>query len=81
PSHIFHNSNPYTFLIHRYVPDISPRPLALVMHSGHAMGGDEDELATLFQSSKRPHRVKRSDEVNREFLLELLAWIRKESKP
>lgn len=80
PGHIFHNSNPYTFLIHRYVPDISPRPLALVMHTDHPMGGDEDELATLFQSSKRPHRAERTDEVDREFLLELLTWIRKESE-
>ncbi|VAW30735.1 hypothetical protein MNBD_CHLOROFLEXI01-1117 [hydrothermal vent metagenome] len=74
PSHIFHNSNPYTYLLHRHVPDISPRPMALVMLKGNALGGDEDEMATLMQSSNLPNRLERVDRLAPKLLLELLTW-------
>jgi hypothetical protein len=74
PSHIFHNSNPYTYLLHRYVPEISPRPMALVMLKGNALGGDEDEMATLMQSSKLPNRLEQVDRLSPKLLLELLTW-------
>jgi hypothetical protein len=75
PNHIFHNNNPYTYLLHRYVPDIAPRPFALVMLKGHALGGDEDEMATLSQSSKPPHRLEQTEKLTLEFLHELLRWV------
>lgn len=76
PSHIFHNNNPYTYLVHRHVAKIAPRPLVLVLHKNHPLGGDDDELATLYQSSKPPHRFERVDQVNSAFLLEMIKWIR-----
>ncbi|MCP4416497.1 MAG: hypothetical protein GY805_07740 [Chloroflexi bacterium] len=74
PSHIFHNSNPYTYLLHRHVPEISPRPMALVMLKGNALGGDEDEMATLMQSSNMPNRLEQVDYLSTDLLLELLTW-------
>ena len=75
PSHIFHNNNPYTYLLHRHVPDISPRPLALVQLKGNALGGDEDEMATLMQSSNMPHRLEQVSSLSLDLLLELLTWV------
>jgi hypothetical protein len=74
PSHIFHNSNPYTYLLHRHVPEIAPRSMALVMLKGNALGGDEDEMATLMQSSKLPNRLEQVDRLTPTLLLELLTW-------
>ncbi len=75
PSHIFHNNNPYTYLLHRHVPDISPRPLALVQLKGNALGGDEDEMTTLMQSSKMPNRLEQVSSLSLDLLLELLTWV------
>lgn len=75
PSHIFQNNNPYTYLLHRYVPDISPRPLALVRLQGHSLGGDKEELKTLIQSSQKPYRLEQTKELTLQFLTELLDWI------
>jgi hypothetical protein len=77
PSHIFHNNNPYTYLLHRHVAEISPRPLALVMLKGSALGGDEDEMATLMQSSKLPNRLEQVSSLSLELLLELLNWMQR----
>lgn len=77
PSHIFHNNNPYTYLLHRHVADIAPRPLALVMLKGNALGGDEDEMTTLMQSSKMPNRLEQVSTLSMELLLELLTWVQK----
>ena len=75
PSHIFHNHNPYTYLVNRYTAKISPRPFAIIQHQGHALGGDEDELATLYQSSKDPRRLERTDKITTQLLLDLIQWI------
>lgn len=80
PKHIFHNSNPYTYLVDRYVADIAPRPLALVMHTKSSMGGDEDEMNGLYHSSKPPNRLERTDRLSLNLLLELLTWITENSK-
>lgn len=76
PSHIFQNrDNPYTFRLHRYTPKISPRPVAYVMNKAHPMGGDEDEIATLYQNSKEPRLVKQTAKLGVKELRELLAWV------
>lgn len=77
PSHIFHNNNPYTYLLHRAVPDISPRPLALVLLKGNALGGDEDEMTTLMQSSKMPNRLEQVSSLSLDLVLELLTWVQR----
>ena len=77
PSHIFHNNNPYTYLLHRHVADIAPRPMALVMLKGNALGGDEDEMTTLMQSSKMPNRLEQVSSLSMELLLELLTWVQR----
>ena len=74
PGHIFQNDNPYNFLLHRYTPKIAPRPIAYVMNKAHPMGGDEDELATLYQNSKDPRRVIQTDKLSVSQLRELIAW-------
>lgn len=78
PSHIFANPNPYTYLLSRYTPKISPRPLALVILKGHPQGGDDDEMANLYQNSKDPHRIERVEKLSPQFLLNLLAWIQED---
>ena len=75
PSHIFHNNNPYTYLLHRHVAEISPRPMALVILKNNPLGGAEDEMATLIQSSKLPHRLEQVDRLSMKLLLTLLAWV------
>jgi hypothetical protein len=77
PNHIFHNNNPYTYLLHRHVPDIAPRPLALVLLKGNALGGDEDEMTTLMQSSQMPNRLEQVSSLSLDLLLELLTWVQK----
>ncbi|RMH00695.1 MAG: hypothetical protein D6706_03205 [Chloroflexi bacterium] len=76
PRHIFQNSNPYTFLLSRQVKNIFPRPLALVILKSHPLGGKEDEMATLYQSSKAPHRLERVEQISPEYLLSLLEWVK-----
>ena len=74
PGHIFDNKNPYNFLLHRYTPKITPRPIAYVMNKAHPMGGDEDEFATLYQNSKDPRRVIQTKKLSVGQLTELVAW-------
>lgn len=80
PKHIFQNSNPYTYLVDRYVPDIAPRPLAFVMHTKSSLGGDEDEMNGLFHTSKPAHRFERTSKLSLSLLLELLHWVTENSK-
>lgn len=75
PQHIFQNSNPYTYLIDRYVADIAPSPLALVLHTNSNLGGSEDELGGLFHRSKLPHRLETTPKLTLELILELLEWV------
>lgn len=74
PKHIFQNSNPYTFLLDRYIGEIAPRPLTLLMHNNNALGGSEDEMNGLFQTSKPPHRLERIKKVTADVLIDLLQW-------
>jgi hypothetical protein len=75
PGHIFQNSNPYNFMLSRLVGQISPRPIALVQHLGHKLGGDESELGKLFQNSKEPHLLEKTDKLSSNFLIGLVRWI------
>ena len=75
PAHIFQNYNPYTYLLNRQIPHIAPRPLVLVRHRGHTLGGDAAVLQDLFQSSQPPHRLEETKKLSDAFLLELLTWI------
>lgn len=76
PGHIFHNNNPYTYLLSRYVQRISPRPAALVLLADHAMGGDEQEFAALFQSLQEPRRLEKMEKLSFAAFQALLEWIR-----
>jgi hypothetical protein len=75
PSHIFQNRNPYNFLLHRYTPKITPRPLAYIQNKAHPMGGDDDEIATLYQNSKDPRRLENVDKLSVRHLQDMLEWV------
>lgn len=75
PNHIFANDNPHKFFLGRYVHRIGPRPVSLVMHEGHALGGDQDELSAIYQTCSAPRRLKQVKEISPQFLLEELAWL------
>ena len=80
PQHIFYNNNPYTYLLSRYVKNIAPRPLALVMLENHSLGGEEEEYQTLFQSSKEPHRLEKTGKLSFKLMTELIEWIQSFNK-
>ncbi len=75
PPHIFYNNNPYTYLLSRYVKNIAPRPLALVLLKNHPLGGSEQEYNTLYQSSKDPRRLETIDKLSFKLLSELIDWV------
>jgi hypothetical protein len=77
PAHVFQNSNPYNFMLSRLVGQISPRPTALVQHVSHKLGGDEKELDKLFQNSKEPRLLEKTDKLSSKFLIGLVRWIEK----
>jgi hypothetical protein len=77
PAHIFQNNNPYTYLLHRHIAHIAPRPLALVMLKGHLLGGSEEEVNAIYQKSKEPRRLEQTDKISPEFFLNLLTWLEK----
>ncbi|MCA9996203.1 MAG: hypothetical protein KDE56_10675 [Anaerolineales bacterium] len=79
-AHIFYNHNPHTYLLARYARKLSPRPLAIIKHEGHPLGGDEDELNTLMQSSLPPHRLERTSEITPTLLHNLVRWVQAEAK-
>jgi pimeloyl-ACP methyl ester carboxylesterase len=80
PAHIFQNSNPYTYLLSRYAREIAPRPAALVMLTEHTMGGDEQEVAALYQSLQEPRRLEKLDRLSFTTLQELIEWVRQKGK-
>ncbi len=80
PAHIFHNNNPYTYLLSRYVKNIAPRPAALVMLADHAMGGDEQEHTILYQSLQEPRRLEKMERLSFAALQEILQWVRQPAK-
>jgi hypothetical protein len=77
PGHIFQNQNPYNFMLSRLVGQISPRPTVLVQHTGHKLGGDENELGKLFQNSKSPRLLEKAEKLSSSFLIGLIHWIEK----
>ena len=74
PQHIFHNQNPYNFLLSRYIKQISPNPVALVHLTKHPLGGDAQELNALYQSCQEPRRLETIEKLRFKFLTEMLAW-------
>lgn len=76
PAHVFQTQNPHTYFLPHHVADIAPRPLALIQHEGHAMGGNKKRIQLLFDSSRPPHRLEHVQEITPELLLELLNWMR-----
>lgn len=77
PQHLFDQSQPHTYMLSRYMGRIAPRPVVLVWQEGHALGGDKRELAELYKVTAEPRRVERTAEVSPQFLLDLLAWMKK----
>ncbi|MFQ5400296.1 MAG: hypothetical protein ACE5E7_11945 [Anaerolineae bacterium] len=73
--HIFDHSNPKAYDLAQYMPQIAPRPLALVWHEGHPLGGSKQEFRTLFECSKHPHKMARTEHINPELLLNVIEWI------
>lgn len=78
PSHIFQNSNPYTFSLSRYIAHIHPRPLSLIRLEDNPLGGDEARMDGLLAISQPPHRLDAAPEITADLLLEHLAWIEEE---
>jgi hypothetical protein len=75
PKHIFNNSNPYTFMVSRKVSDIAPRPLSILRLEKHPMGGEDETLLALYNSSKEPHRYETAVSVTPELLIEHVKWL------
>ena len=73
--HIFDQTHPHTFLLSRYTGRIAPRPVALVWQEGHPLGGDKQEMATLYKSTGEPRKAERTAEISPQFLLDLLEWM------
>lgn len=73
--HIFRTHNPHTYLLARHVRRIAPRPLVLVQHEGSQLGGADDEMGILMQSSLSPHRLERTRKITVRFLDPLIQWI------
>ena len=72
---LIHPEGTPPFMLHRYVPSISPRPLSLVKISNHPLGGDDKELNALLDSSQEPHRLESIDKLTLKFFLSQLEWI------
>jgi hypothetical protein len=75
PAHIFQNNNPYNFMLSRLVGQVSPRPLALAQHTSHQLGGKDAELDKLFQNSKAPRLLEKTEKLSSKFLIGLVRWI------
>jgi hypothetical protein len=76
PRHIFDNDNPLTYQLGRHIPNIAPRPIALVTPGPAKDSAADKELSTLHQCSLAPHRLDQAEVVTPEFILGLLSWIR-----
>jgi hypothetical protein len=81
PGHIFKNYNPHTFFLGRYASTITPRPAAFVLVEGHPLGGQADELASLYETAREPRRLERTREISPAFLLGLLSWLQESARP
>jgi hypothetical protein len=75
PGHIFQNQNPYNFMLSRLVGQIAPRPVVLAHHTSHKLGGKETELNTLFQNSKEPRLLEKTEKLTSKFLIGLVRWV------
>ena len=80
PKHIFQNNNPYTFMLHRYTPNIAPRALSIVKLNGHPLGGEDKELNALLDSSQKPHQLTSIDKLSIKFFIDQLNWIRESTQ-
>jgi hypothetical protein len=80
PGHIFANDTIVQYLLSRYVRHIAPRPYTQVWLTDHSMGGDEQEIKSLYQSSKDPHRVERTGKMSFKLLLSLIEWSLEQTK-
>lgn len=76
PRHIFDNDNPLTYQLARHIPNISPRPTALVTPGPAKDSSADKELRMLHQSSLAPHRLDQAEQVSPVFLHGLITWIR-----
>jgi hypothetical protein len=79
--HIFRNYNPHTFFLPRFVSTIAPRPAALVLLSGHPLGGEAEELESLYASAAEPRRLDHAPRVDPGLLLALINWLMSNSAP
>ena len=79
PEHIFNNVNPYTFMLSRKVADMAPRPLSILRLEDHPMGGEDDILLALYNSSKKPHRYETAVTLTPELLIEHIKWLESNS--
>jgi hypothetical protein len=78
--HIFKNYNPHAFFLGRFVANITPRPVVLVINEGHPLGGTADELGAILETCREPRRLERTREINPPFLMNLLNWLQKGGK-
>lgn len=74
-THIFDTSNPYAYMLSRQVSKISSRPMVLVQHKGHKLGGERVELEELFQSAQEPRKLEKTESLSSDFLLGLVSWL------
>ena len=63
-------------MLHRYTPNISPRPLSIVKLNGHPLGGEDKELNALLDSSQNPRQLEQIDKLSIKFFIKQLNWIR-----
>jgi hypothetical protein len=75
PTHIFDQSKSHRFFLGRLVYRIAPRPVALVMHEGHPLGGDAGEMAALYEACGQPKRVEKTRQIDVDFLSSIMDWI------
>ena len=75
PPHIFANDDPTLFDLREWVGRLAERPLALVQHTGHPLGGDKAELETLLQNNQTPHRFEVVTEIEAAHLQALVSWV------
>lgn len=79
-AHIFKNYNPHAYFLGRFVANLTPKPVVLVINESHPLGGDADELGALLETCREPRRLERTKEVSPTFLIKQLNWLQKEGK-
>jgi len=80
PKHIFDHNPSVSFALEGFVPQISPRPLALIWQDGHPLGGDKAEFKNLYQAAAEPRKAERTKEISPKLLNNLLLWQQKMQK-